>query len=237
MTKHYKKILTYVLYISIIIYSLVFVSSCNSDSDKIKLRNGDLLFLQENSNDDFTKAINDATKSIKDYNFSHVGIAYKENNKWYVLEAIQKGVSQSPIKDFISPREVIDSLDNINLYSSTIIVGRLKSKYTTCIPSAIKRIKTLIGKPYDIYFNANNDLYYCSELIQQNYIFEGKPIFPYIDMTFKNQQNGKIDLFWIKHFADLHVPIPEGKPGSNPGELSKSFKINILGQITIKDFK
>lgn len=229
MINQNKKILTYIIL-------LVLIVSCNSNTNTVKLHDGDLLFLQENSKNNFTKAITDATHSINDYNFSHVGIAYKENDIWYVLEAIKSGVSKTPIKEFLSANEEIDSSGEKHLSPPTVIVGRLKDKYSQCIPSAINRIKKLIGKPYDIYFNAHNDLYYCSELIQQNYLIKGKPVFPYIKMTFKNSESSKIDSFWIEHFNNLHIQIPEGALGSNPGELSKSSKINILGPIKFRDF-
>ncbi len=187
--------------------------SCRSG---VELRNGDLLFKQQ-INDNFSMAIADATVSIEKYNFTHVGVAYKENKEWFVLEAIEKGVTKTPLKEFINAKSIV-------------VVGRLNVKYQSVIAKSIDRIKKQIGKPYDNYFSAENDAYYCSELIQQHYLQNDTPIFAPIKMTFKNLKTDKFPAYWVKYFKELNVPISEGKEGSNPGQLSTSDKIMIVGK-------
>lgn len=39
-------------------------------------------------------------------------------------------------------------------------------------------------------------------------------------MNFRDS-TGQIAPYWQEHFARLGMPVPEGVPGTNPGELSK----------------
>lgn len=195
----------------------LFLYSCHKNID---LRNGDLLFKQE-INDSFSSAIANATVSVEKYNFTHVGIACRENNKWFVLEAINKGVCKTPLRQFLNQKSIV-------------VIGRLKKAWQPIIPKSIESIKQQIGKPYDNYFSADNNAYYCSELIQQHFLQNDTPIFAPIKMTFKNRKNRKFPAYWINHFKALNVPIPEGENGSNPGQLSTSDKIQIIGQYKLK---
>lgn len=198
----------------LIISALILQNNCQSS--KIKLQEGDLLFKQE-LDDSFSEAIASATKSIQELNFTHVGVAHCEKGEWYVIEAISKGVCQTPITEFTNP-------------NSIIIVGRLKNEYQTIIPKSIERILLTVGTDYDNYFSADNNQYYCSELIQQNYLQAEKPIFSPIEMTFKDKKTGETHPYWKEHFAKLNINVPEGELGSNPGQLSQSDKIVILGR-------
>lgn len=197
------------------VFSLTLILCKHNSSD---LREGDLLFKQE-IDDDFTHAIASATNSLYSFKFTHVGVVHYENNQCYVIEAILKGVCMTPINDFVND-------------SSIVIQARLKEEYQSLIPVALDSIKSQLGKKYDPYFSANNDAYYCSELIQQFYIQNDTPIFPPIKMSFKNIETGEFPEYWINHFADLGVEIPENEWGSNPGQLSKSDKLIVIGELT-----
>ena len=50
---------------------------------------------------------------------------------------------------------------------------------------------------------------------------EGKHIFETVPMNFKGP-DGKIPDFWIELFSRLSQEVPQGKPGTNPNDLSKS---------------
>ncbi|MBQ4440897.1 MAG: hypothetical protein IJT61_05530 [Bacteroidales bacterium] len=81
----------------------------------------------------------------------------------------------------------------------------------------ITRTKSLVGKSYDIVFLPDNDAYYCSELIQVAFgdIFPSKP------MNWRDAE-GNLPEYWIKHFEELGAPVPEGVPGTNPTDMSRS---------------
>ncbi len=187
--------------------------ACNSSTPQ--LQEGDLLFKQDLT-DEFSSAVAAATYSIDSFSFTHVGIAHYENQEWYVLEAITNGVCKTPLHKFLEAESVV-------------VLARLKPPYRAAIPKAIEKIKSKVGKDYDHYFSAQNDAYYCSELVQQFYYLDNKPLFPPIKMTFKDKTTGLFPNFWVAHFKALDCPIPEGEAGSNPGDLSKSDKLDIIG--------
>ena len=90
----------------------------------------------------------------------------------------------------------------------------------------LERARSFIGQPYDHAFRPDNRALYCSELIYEcflndyedkgdNHFFEAKP------MNWRDA-DGKIPLYWKKHFKKLGIPVPEGVPGTNPTDLSRS---------------
>lgn len=120
-----------------------------------KLQDGDLIF--QTSQSAQSQAIQLATKS----KYSHCGIIYKENGKYYVFEAIQP-VQKTPLKKWIARGE-----------DSHYVVKRLKNADEVLTPSALKKMKktgkAMAGKNYDLYFEWSNDKIYCSELIWKIY--------------------------------------------------------------------
>ncbi len=86
-----------------IIFTLICIlfSCSNRQKNKIfKLKEGDLLF-QNTGTDEIDNAIKGVTATAVSKNYSHVGMAMKENNKWFVIEAIpKKGISKTSIKEF-----------------------------------------------------------------------------------------------------------------------------------------
>ena len=189
--------------------------------DYYELKTGDLLF-QVSKPDDFSNAISGATVGYDDIHYTHAGVAYVDETGVYVLEATTPKVTKTPIQEFLDK-----SLLTENGY--VVTVARLKSRYRKFIPAAIERILLLMGKSYDYTYNAENDAYYCSELIQQNFLDRGdKPIFNTVNMSFKNLSSGETDSTWIKHFEKYKAEIPEGEIGSNPGDMSKSKAISII---------
>ncbi|OIP84435.1 MAG: hypothetical protein AUK44_02615 [Porphyromonadaceae bacterium CG2_30_38_12] len=83
--------------------------------------------------------------------------------------------------------------------------------------------------PYDSAYSESNNAFYCSELVQKSFVqTDGLHLFPAIKMTFKNEQTGSFDAYWMSHFAKLGIPISENEPGSYPAHMSKSDCINII---------
>lgn len=204
-------------YLKIVILPVLMITINSCNNSQFDLHEGDLLFKQKIDNS-FSEAIVATTSGIDKYNFTHVGVAHKQNNKWYVIEAISKGVCMTAVNEYLED-------------SSIVVIGRLKPEYKEDVLLAVENIIEQIGKPYDNYFSSDNDAYYCSELIQQHYIHNNSPIFKPIKMTFKDKQTGEYPKYWKEHFAKLNAPIPEGELGSNPGDLSKSTEIRIIGRI------
>lgn len=111
-----------------------------------------------------------------------------------------------------------------------MVHARLKKEYLKLIPSAITFALKQLDKPYDDEFLYNNGKYYCSELLYDAFAFAnmGKPFFELQPMTFKQPQASTYFPVWIEYYKKLNIEIPEGKPGINPGGISRSAKIDIL---------
>ena len=168
------------------------------------LQSGDLLFLNNNRSD-MEKAI---TASTGEY--SHVALVERDSadDVWVIEASPKKGVQCIPYSQF--EREHL-----LRFNPGTIDIYRLTAPFDTA--AVIARAKNLVGKAYDDTFLPDNDAYYCSELIQV--AFDG--IFPSKPMNWRDA-DGNLPEYWIKHFEKLGVPVPEGVPGTNPTDMSRS---------------
>jgi len=183
------------------------------------LQSGDLLFVSS-AESDFEKAITDVTNDELQQNFSHIGMVNVTDSGVYVVEAAPKyGVVYTPIAVFEQENG-----------EKTIFVGRLKPQYRQWIPRAIVHACTHLGKPYNFSFDFDNDEYYCSELIYLAFAqSSGEPdVFETPPMTFKSSTGTDFLPYWVGYFAELNLPIPEGKPGINPNGISRSDKLEPL---------
>ncbi len=195
----------------------------NGFAQGFRLENGDLIF-QESCPKDKDNPIKQVTNSIDSYQFTHVGMVYiNSTGKVYVLEATIPEVKLTPIHEYLYPSESKECYP-------VSVVGRLKKEYRHLIPDALNIGLTLTGKAYDHGFIPDNDKYYCSELIycilkEAN---GGNDVFPLNVMTFKSKDTGQTAKGWIEHFNTHNLEIPEGKPGINPGAMSKSGRIDII---------
>ena len=72
---------------------------------------------------------------------------------------------------------------------------------------------------------------YCSELVQFSFVDkQGKRVFSPIPMSFHDSQ-GQITEFWIRFYKEHGMEVPEGFPGTNPGELSRRNNVMVLFQL------
>jgi len=201
------------------------LGSCNMDST-FEWQEGDILF-QDGDCGDFCEAIRKVTDGYDGRDFSHNGFLVKEDDEWFVLEAISKGVSKTPLSDFLNRHHDQDG-------NPKIIVGRLKAQHRLLIPDALSNATSLIGKPYDAYFDLENDAYYCSELIHLSLqkANDGTPVFTVHPMTFKDPDTNEVFGIWASYFDALGTDIPENQPGLNPGGMSMDPAIDIIYDFT-----
>ena len=152
-----KNLLTYLIV-------LIVATSCGNEepnnvhtiaNGNTELQNGDIIFQTSQSNQ--SKAIQLATKS----KYSHVGIVYKNYNKFFVYEAVQP-VKLTPLTEWIDRGK-----------DDHYVVKRLKNASEVLTPKTLTKMKSIgekyKGKNYDIYFEWSDERIYCSELVWKIY--------------------------------------------------------------------
>lgn len=202
---------------------LIFLLACTtllvSGQEKIKLKAGDLIF-QNLACGPLCDAINAVTQGYRGNKFSHMGMVYLRNDSVLIIEASGKDVHLTPLSKFLSKS------------AFPHYVGRLKPAYRSLIPSALSFSMQQMGTPYDDQYLYGNGKYYCSELIYDSFkaANQDKPFFQLFPMTYKEPGSHQFFPVWKAYFDHLGMEVPEGKPGCNPGGISLSDKIDILGQ-------
>ena len=168
------------------------------------LREGDLLFhVVEQGN-----AITNVTPGMID----HVAIVVSSDS---VIEAVGQGVKMTP-------------LDSLRCQTGQYLVGRVKD---VDAQMSIAHAKRYLGKAYDRLYLSDNEEIYCSELVQLSFFNkQGKRLFTPVPMSF-HDASGRITDYWTQFYAQYHMEVPEGQPGTNPGELSKRPNVKIVGPL------
>jgi len=122
---------------------------------KTEINDGDIIFQTSLSSQ--SKAIQLATKS----KYSHCGIIYRTNGKYYVFEAVQP-VKLTPLDRWIARGE-----------NGHYVVKRLKDAGRILTKETLAKIKRegekFMGKDYDLAFDWSDSKIYCSELIWKIY--------------------------------------------------------------------
>ena len=180
------------------------------------LRSADLLFFAPTKDNAITKV----TQGIGDVAIDHVAIVHRTNSSITTIEAVHRGVVEMPIDS---------TWARARQKSETLIVGRINGGLD--IPESIARALQHLGKPYDFFFEPSDSAIYCSELVQKAFVdIEGKPVFHTIPMSF-HTPDGKILPYWTEYYRRAGKTVPEGAPGTNPGQLSRSRRLIILGRL------
>lgn len=175
---------------------------------------GDVLFQDLNCGP-LCDAIESVTFGIDSLDFSHVGWVVEVDDSLQVLEAIGGKVRLTSISLFLR-RSVADD-------GSPLVVGmRFKKNYSKHINQWQKKALRQLNRPYDDAFLPNNEAIYCAEVLTENCLIKGKPVFPLEPMTFKDPKTKEFFSAWVDYYRDLRQPIPEQIPGMNPGALSRS---------------
>jgi len=116
---------------------------------------GDIIFQTSKSSQ--SKAIQIATKS----KYSHMGIVFIQENKYYVCEAVQP-VKLTPLDKWILRGE-----------NNHFVLKRLKQSGKFLTKENLKIMfstgEKFRGKDYDLFFNWSDDQIYCSELVWKIY--------------------------------------------------------------------
>lgn len=168
---------------------------------------GDLVF-QVAGGSDMSQAIVDATTNVDSLQFDHVAVFAGSRRNPFVVEASpEKGVVRTPWREFL------------NRSGGGVVVKRLDADYPK--QEAVERALAHLGQPYDWYYLPGNSRTYCSELVEESYLYaDSTRIFPAKPMRFR-AADGTMPQFWTDLFHRLGASVPEGVPGTNPNDMSR----------------
>lgn len=169
------------------------------------------------------------TEGINGKDFSHCGMVITINDTLMVVEAIGDGVQLNSLSTFLARSGDTEALANTT-------VARLKSEFNPLIKKAKSFALDKIGQPYDSEFLLDNGKWYCSELLYEAFkVANGnEDFFELAPMTYKDPNSGQFFPAWVSYYEALNTVIPEGKPGLNPGSISRSEKIEVINIDKIK---
>ncbi len=180
-----------------------------------ELQEGDLLFCCT----DTANAITAVTSGVEDLPIDHVAVFHRiggKNSIPFVIEAIKPAVHLTPIDSFLC-------------HNPHVLVGRVNVDCN--ISRSIRHCLAMVGKPYDDLYLPGDSAIYCSELVQLNYTsVSNLPIFEPITMSF-HDSTGRVTDYWRDFYGQLGMIVPEGAPGTNPGELSRRPQVTIIGRL------
>lgn len=183
------------------------------------LQEGDLLFCCSEA----PNAITSVTSGIRDLPIDHVAVVHRiggDGGPLFVIEAVKPVVCLTPIDTFLC-RSTSDAVAHV-------LVGRVN---VDCdIPASVRRCLAMVGRPYDDLYLPGDSAVYCSELVQMNYVTAaGTLVLDPVPMSF-HDQSGAILQYWRDFYSTRGLAVPEGEPGSNPGELSRRNQVTIIGK-------
>lgn len=203
-----------------LIIFLLFISTGAFAQQKIKLQDGDLIF-QDMDCGPLCDAIEAVTEGYKGNDFSHMGMVYHRNDTIFIIEAAGKAVR-------------LNTLENFSKNTGKVMfIGRLKKQYSSLIKPALQFSLKQMGVPYDEEYVYDNGSYYCSELIYDAFksANKNKPFFDLFPMTYIQPGTDEFFPAWVDYYSAIGKEIPEGLPGCNPGCMSMSDKIVIIGTL------
>ena len=193
---------------------LLFLLSISLQAQNLKkLRDCDLLFHVTPYSNPIVEATSENGLPI-----DHVAIVHfiggEKLGLPYVIEAVKPAVCLTPLDTFLSE-------------NGRVLQGRVNADCD--IHASIKRCLMQVGKPYDDLYLPGDSAVYCSELVQMCYINpSGKLVFDPVPMSF-HDATGQVTDYWQEFYQARGMKVPEGEPGSNPGELSRREQVTILG--------
>lgn len=188
---------------------------------------GDILFTQIGSDQN---AISAVTEGYRGARVNHAGIVVKNNKGVFVLEAFPPEVRVTQLEVFL--RRSNDLSGNARYISA-----RLRPGHTNLVHPAIQFGLGLRNIPYDVLYLTDESALYCSELLVDMFraANNGVPFFTERPMSFRDPGTGEILPAWVEYYERFGMDVPDGEPGSNPGDISKDLRLIILqvvGDIT-----
>lgn len=143
------------MYRCLALLCLALASCAGKKSTTYQPMEGDILFqsLPNEPGMDLVDAIEGATESP----YSHCGMVFRENDDWWVIEAI------GPVK-ITHMQDYIDRGREHKVWAY-----RFKEESRKHIPVALAAMKEDLEKPYDARYRFDSEAIYCSELIYRGW--------------------------------------------------------------------
>ncbi|MBO4768981.1 MAG: hypothetical protein J5495_05555 [Bacteroidales bacterium] len=205
-----------ILFTALAAIIIVSLPGCNGKKAKVAadentVKAGDLLFVAIPADyqlEDISEAIAQSTGK-GELNYIHTAILDVDSAGVWVLDAtIKHGVDRHPLDTFL-----VDFTLKDGTYPE-LEVWRLNDNSEA--PKYVSNATTHIGLPYDFTFLADNDAYYCTELVYDSYVTStGEHLFNTVPMNFA-LPDGTMPAYWEQLFGLLGREIPQGEPGTNP---------------------
>jgi hypothetical protein len=188
---------------------------------------GDLLFTQLGP---IENAISAVTEGYRGARVNHMGVVLRNNKGLFFLEAFPPEVRITQVDFFLRRSEDLESRPRY-------ICARLKKENDTLIPRAIEYGLSKRNIPYDALYLTDEAFLYCSELVVDMFrsANNGMPFFFERPMSFRDLIAGEIHPAWVEYYSKFGMEVPQGEPGSNPGDISKDIRLSIVhveGDIT-----
>ncbi len=178
-----------------------------------ELRDGDILF------QDFPSMQSAAVKIATGSEYSHCGIIFHDDSGMVVVWEAVHPVCITPLDEWIGRNP-----------DSIYVAMRLNGADTLLTDSVVDAMKdygaTFLGKPYDLYFNWDNERIYCSEYVWKIYhtvlgieLSEPRPIKDY------NLNHPLVQQTLRERYGD---DIPYDEPAVSPQDL---FESSLLSEV------
>lgn len=183
-------------------------------------RQGDLLFTQIGLANNPISAV---TSGYRGARVNHVGVVAINNQGIYVLEAFPPEVRVTSLAVHLRRSELLSG-------KPRFIHARLLEAHQPLIPTAMNYGLSKRNVPYDAIYLTDERALYCSELVVDmfKHANNGLEFFRESPMSFRDPVTREIHPAWIEYYSHFGIPVPDGEPGSNPGDISSDPRLKIL---------
>lgn len=145
--------------------------------------------------------------------YAHVAIADVAGDSIYVIDAtLAHGVDRHPIDTLFATFTLADgSQPRYDIY-------RLSDNSRA--QQYVARAMQFVGRRYDVSLDTGNSDQYCSELVANSYVSGADTLFPFRAIDLR-ASNGAIPRYWEFLCGLIGIPVPQGKLGIMPSDLSR----------------
>lgn len=186
---------------------VLMLSGCVSEG---RVETGDLLFVGLPM--DYSLKSDTTIDKEEGINYIHTAILEVDENDdiWVIDATLKHGVDRHPLDTFLRDFTLRDgSLPSLEV---------LRLKDNSNARYYVEQAKAFLGEPYDCDFSADNGKHYCTELVYDSYIQDGKHLFSIGPMDWENK-NGHIPAYWTQLFSIIGSDVPQGVEGTNPATM------------------